>query len=326
MDKSCDAHIMRKIFSMFRQALLCFVAFVAAADIGAQNEPCQKVPLADPFILLYRGMYYAYGTHAADGIEVYTSKDLKSWGKSENLALHKNDSFGEKWFWAPEVYLVNGKFYMYYSADEHICVATSDSPFGPFRQTVRKPMLEEEKAIDNSLFIDDDEKAYLFFVRFNDGNNVWVAELENDLMTLKKETMHPCIHVSQSWEEVWPRVNEGPFVIKHNGVYYMTYSANSYESPFYGVGCATATHIMGDWHKYLDNPLLQNPDGLQGVGHSAIFRDKKKNLRIVFHAHHSASSIHPREMYIGSVRFSKLNGVERMFIEKDDFTPCLNIK
>ncbi len=326
MDSSCDADIMRKSIPMYRRVWICIVLLFTVAEVVAQNVPCQKVPLADPFILFYKGTYYAYGTHAADGIEVYTSKDLRSWDKSENLALNKNDSFGEKWFWAPEVYHVNGKFYMYYSADEHICVATSDSPLGPFRQTVQKPMLEEEKAIDNSLFIDDDGKAYLFFVRFNDGNNVWVAELENDLMTLKKETMRPCIHVSQSWEEVWPRVNEGPFVIKHNGVYYMTYSANSYESPFYGVGCATATNIMEDWTKYPDNPLLQNPDGLQGVGHSAIFRDKKKNLRIVFHAHHSASSIHPREMYIGSVSFSKLNGVERMFIEKDDFTPCLNIK
>lgn len=327
MDRSCDTNIMRKSIPMFRLTWICLVAFFVVTDIVAQNNvPCQKVRLADPFILLYNGMYYAYGTHAADGIEVYTSKDLRSWDKSKTLALHKNDSFGEKWFWAPEVYHVNGKFYMYYSADEHICVATSDSPLGPFRQMVQKPMLEEEKAIDNSLFVDDDGKAYLFFVRFNDGNNVWVAELENDLMTLKKETMHHCISVSQPWEEVWPRVNEGPFVIKHKGVYYMTYSANSYESPFYGVGCATATEITGDWTKYPDNPLLQNHDGLQGVGHSAIFRDKRKNLRIVFHAHHSVTSIHPREMYIGSISFRKLNGVERMYIEKDDFTPCLNVK
>ncbi len=57
--------------------------------------------------------------------------------------------------------------------------------------------------------MDDDGTPYLSFVRFNDGNNVWIAELEKDLITLKKETMRPCIHVSQAWEEVWPRVNEG---------------------------------------------------------------------------------------------------------------------
>eukprot|EP00975_Prorocentrum_lima_P013207 2804210-Prorocentrum_lima.AAC.1 len=83
--------------------------------------------------------------------------------------------------------------------------------------------------------MDDDGTPYLSFVRFNDGNNVWIAELEKDLITLKKETMRPCIHVSQAWEEVWPRVNEG---------------------------CATATDIMGEWAKYDENPLLQNPGGL----------------------------------------------------------------
>lgn len=75
---------------------------------------------------------------------------------------------------------------MYYSGDERICVAMSDSPLGPFRQVEKKPMLDE-KAIDHTLFIDDDGKAYLFFVRFNDGLNVWVAELEKDLVTLKEK-------------------------------------------------------------------------------------------------------------------------------------------
>ena len=148
------------------------------------------------------------------------------------MALQKKDVWADRWFWAPEVYEVNGKFYMYYSADEHICVATADSPAGPFTQSKKEPQIADEKCIDNSLFIDDDGTPYLFFDRFNDGLNIWVAELEKDLMTIKKETMHPCIHVSQAWEEVWPRVNEGPFVVKHNGIYYMTYSANSYESPF----------------------------------------------------------------------------------------------
>ena len=274
------------------------------------------VSLGDPFIMLYDNVYYAYGTGANDGIEVYTSDDLREWEKAPKLALHKDNSYGEKWFWAPEVYYVNGKFYMYYSAEEHICVAVADSPFGPFKQSVQKPMLEGEKTIDNSLFIDDDGKPYLFFDRFNDGLNIWVAELEDDLMTIKTETLHPCIHVSQEWEKVWPRVNEGAFVTKYNGIYYMTYSANSYESPFYGVGCATATDIMGEWTKYPDNPLLQKPGNLVGVGHSAMFRDKKGDLRIVFHAHHDEKNIHPRIMYIGRAGFEKVDGVDKLYIKE----------
>lgn len=283
------------------------------------------ISLGDPFIMLYEDQYYAYGTQAEDGIVVYTSDDLEVWEKAPALALHKDNSYGEKWFWAPEVYYVNGKFYMYYSAEEHMCVATSDSPLGPFVQDVQQPMLPREKTIDNTLFIDDDGTPYLFFDRFNDGLNIWVAELEDDLKTIRKETLHPCIHVSQEWEEVWPRVNEGAFVIKHNGTYYMTYSANSYESQFYGVGCATATDIMSEWTKYPDNPLLQKPGNLVGVGHSALFKDKNGDLRIVFHAHHDDKNIHPRKMHIGKVEFRQEEEVDRLYISHEYQTPKLRV-
>jgi beta-xylosidase len=283
------------------------------------------ISLGDPFIMLYEDQYYAYGTQAEDGIVVYTSDDLEVWEKAPALALHKDNSYGEKWFWAPEVYYVNGKFYMYYSAEEHMCVATSDSPLGPFVQDVQQPMLPGEKTIDNTLFIDDDGTPYLFFDRFNDGLNIWVAELEDDLKTIRKEMLHPCIHVSQEWEEVWPRVNEGAFVIKHNGTYYMTYSANSYESQFYGVGCATATDIMSEWTKYPDNPLLQKPGNLVGVGHSALFKDKNGDLRIVFHAHHDDKNIHPRKMHIGKVEFRQEEEVDRLYISHEYQTPKLRV-
>ena len=62
--------------------LIVFCSYTGVA--GAKNRSKTKtvtksVPLGDPFILLHDGTYYAYGTHAADGIEVYTSKDLRKW-------------------------------------------------------------------------------------------------------------------------------------------------------------------------------------------------------------------------------------------------------
>src|SRR5690554_6279206 len=309
-----------------KKLFLSSFIFLMSISIISQ-ESFKNVPLADPFILLYEGTYYAYGTGSPDGIEVITSNDLINWNRVDNgrngLALHKNDSYGEKWFWAPEVYFINGKFYMYYSAEEHMCVATSDSPLGPFVQDIKQPMLPGEKTIDNTLFIDEDGTPYLFFDRFNDGLNIWVAELEDDLKTIKKETLHPCIHVSQEWEEVWPMVNEGAFVIKQNGTYYMTYSANSYESQYYGIGCATATDIMGEWTKYSHNPLLQIPGNLYGVGHSSMFKDNDGNWRIVFHAHQSENEIHPRNMFISKVYFKKIGGENILQIDPNFITPVI---
>ena len=274
---------------------------------------------ADPFILLHDGIYYLYSTNAKDGYLVYTSTDLKAW-ESKGYCLKKEDVKGDKWFWAPEVYFVNEKFYMYYSADEHICVATSDSPLGPFVQEEKKPQIVDEKCIDNSLFIDDDGTPYLFFDRFNDGLNIWVAELEDDLKTVRTSTMTKCINVSQPWEEVMPRVNEGGFVIKRNGLYFMTYSANGYESPFYGIGVATATNVYGPWTKYDKNPVYQKVGNLVGIGHSAMFTDKEGKLRIVFHSHNSKTSVHPRVMHISTVDFKQENGETIMTISPDFHT------
>ncbi len=272
-------------------------------EVISTNEP---ILFGDPFIMLYDTTYYAYGTNAKDGIEVYISSNLTNWKKMPDLALSKENSWADRWFWAPEVYYIKekNKFFMYYSADEHICVATSDSPLGPFIQEEKQPMIADEKCIDSSLFIDEDGKPYLYFDRFNDGLNIWVAELEDDLKTIRKSTLTKCIHVSQTWEEVWPRVNEGAFVIKHKGTYYMTYSANSYESPFYGIGYATANSPMGPWTKYDKNPIFQKPDTLVGVGHSAMFKDREGQLRITFHAHNNKEKIHPRLMYITDVQFT----------------------
>jgi beta-xylosidase len=210
---------------------------------------------------------------------------------------------------------------MYYSGESHICVATSDHPLGPFRQQEQKPMIEDENTIDNSLFIDDDGKAYMFFDRFNDGLNIWVAELEENLTDIKLDTMKKCINVSQPWEEVLPRVNEGAFVIKRNGIYFMTYSGNGYTSPEYGIGVATATNVFGPWTKYEHNPIYQNVGDLVGIGHSAMFTDKEGKLRIVFHSHHSKTKVHPRIMHISTVHFKQEGDQEIMTIDPNYFTP-----
>ena len=256
----------------------------------------EEVPLADPFILCAQDRYYAYGTHSPDGIAVYTSDDLRNW-KAAGLALSKEDSYGEKNFWAPEVYRYKGKYYLFYTANEHICVATADHPLGPFRQTVKRPMLDE-KAIDNTLFVDADGTPYLFFVLLRGENAVWMAELERDLSRVKTETLRFCTHAEQAWELQMGKCNEGPFVLKHGGVYHLTYSANDFRCKGYGIGCATAKSLMGPWKKLPDNPILTRYGDRVGVGHHSFFTDRNGALRVVFHTHNSPEQVAPRTMHI----------------------------
>jgi len=279
-------------------SVLCCIVSTTAARAGQD-----MIPFADPFVLYDGGTYYMYGTCSDLGIGVVVSEDLDTWtvpdGREMWFALSRDDSYGNRWFWAPEVYRIGEKYLMYYSAEEHICAAFADSPLGPFVQKEKKPMLNE-KGIDNSLFIDDDGKAYIFWVRFNDGNEIWSAELGDDLCTIKQETMKFCIRMSQEWERFWPSVNEGPFVVKHNGTYYLTYSANSYESQDYAIGYAISRKIGKKWKKYKGNPVLRRPDGMYGVGHHAFFTDAKGNSRIAFHSHFNEERISPRVIRLSS--------------------------
>ena len=258
-----------------------------------------------------------------------TSDDLLTWrpraGRAAGqLALHKSDSFGERWFWAPEVYKIGNKFHMYYSADEHTCVAVADHPLGPFRQPEKKPLIPHEKTIDNTLFVDDDGKPYMFFDRFNDGLNVWSTELEDDCLHVKPETLRYCIRAYQPWERRDGRVNEGGFVLKYKGKYYLTYSGNGYTSHDYGIGVAVADSIGGLWRKSDRNPIFQKRGGLVGIGHHSFFRDKAGQLRIVFHAHDSAARVHPRRMYIGTAHFREEPGREPELVIDDGFiTPVV---
>lgn len=103
----------------------------------------------DPFLMKHEGTYYIYCTsendrkleaanafdtdkNGQDGFYVYQSNDLSHWEK-KGLCLSRQDAIGEKWFWAPEVSYYKGRFYMVYSAEEHLAVAVSDGPTGPFK-------------------------------------------------------------------------------------------------------------------------------------------------------------------------------------------------
>ena len=70
-----------------------------------------RLPIADPYVMLYNNKYYAYGTGGTtkgEGFACFSSDDLKNW-KREGQALSAADSYGKWGFWAPEVYYIESK-------------------------------------------------------------------------------------------------------------------------------------------------------------------------------------------------------------------------
>lgn len=271
---------------------------------------------ADPFVLKHDGAYYLYcsGGLGEKGIRVYRSTDLADWGQPVGFhngqALRSEDVWGDRNFWAPEVYFLDGKFYMFFAVQERLAVAESDSPIGPFVQKEMRPIESDLLKIDPHVFIDDDGTKYLYFVRFNRGNEIWVAKLNDDLRSIDESTMKLCINASQEWEnsrlepEPGHRINEAPFVIKHKGVYYLTYSANHTINPAYGVGYATSNHPTGPWKKYDGNPILTRVEGkINGPGHHSFIAAPSGRLYIVYHTHFDMTKMQPRKLAIDPCEF-----------------------
>lgn len=293
---------------------------------SAQSEELKPLSLADPYILEKDGVYYAYGTTGDTGIEVFSSNDLENW-KCLGWALRIENTSCPKWFWAPEVYHVNGRYLMYFSGNEKIRAAWSDSPTGPFNELYSGPLFPAEGNIDHHLYFDNG-KPYMFFVRFDRGNIIYSCELEDDCTTMKFNTLKFVARPEQEWEKLDAVVNEGPFIIKHNDTYYMTYSGNGYTCKDYALGVATSSSINGPWKKADYNPILRRPQQLVGVGHHSFFRDNKGNLRIVFHAHSTNTRVHPRDTYISNVSFEKnpAGGPDIIKIDTDNIIRCRLVK
>lgn len=323
---------LKKSVRLLTLLLLCACLKAPAQKTNAPLD--SSLYLADPTVFPCRGNYYLYGTvgsNADEGFIGYTSTDLKRWQRSkkapDGYVLRKGAAYGTKGFWAPQVFRYKNKFYMAYVADEQIAIAESNSPLGPFTQKNKVPLAAPVKQIDPFVFMDDDGKKYLYHVRLTGGNKIFVAELTDDLSTIKPETLKECITATEPWENTantnWP-VTEGPAVIKHNDLYYLFYTANDFRNPDYATGYATSTTPYGPWKKYSGNPIVSRKNiVINGTGHGDFIK-KGGQLFYVFHTHYSDSVVGPRRTAFVPVRFAKDGETDKVVVdEKGFFLPVI---
>lgn len=183
---------MKKILYFFLLFIMFFTSNVMAQTV--QNKANSfatftnplNVQFGDPYVLFTQGTYYMYGTGggASQGFAAYSSKDLVNW-KKEGQVYYANNKNGWsdptlKWdgaYWAPEVYEVHGKFYLFYSAqwkknplnemeNFRIGAAVADKPTGPFIDLNNQPVFDPGyPTIDANMFLDSDGKFYLYYSR-----------------------------------------------------------------------------------------------------------------------------------------------------------------
>lgn len=310
----------KQVLKLVTLLVFSFMSLTTAAQhkLAARDSISGELLLADPTVITVNGRYYMAGTQPGKplGFTIFESDDLLHWRVSDPAGspqlTPRDDVFGTKWFWAPQFVYTTDKTYLFYAANEQVACAVADSINGRYAAiTPDNPVPIDSSGgnIDPFLFRDTDGKYYLYHVRFDNGNYIWVGEYDLENGKIVENTLQPTFRVSQPWEHTLSfesvPVMEGPTVIKIDETYYLFYSCNHYMSKDYAVGYATAPTPTGPWTKNPDNPILSRDIiGEAGSGHGDIFYDRDGNIRYVFHTHNSGEQVHPRRARIVSLKLT----------------------
>ncbi len=230
--------------------------------------PALPGPNADPHIAVFNGTFYIYPTTdgfpgwGSTSFSAWSSKDLKNW-KNEGviLDLPRDLTWANARAWAPAIATKNGKYFFYFCADANIGVGVADRPEGPFKDALGKPLVTKGdyagQSIDPMTFVDDDGKAYLTWGQ----GHCYIVPLNEDMISFDK---------AQVKDITPPGYNEGPFLLKRKGIYYLMWSEFDTRDPRYSVAYGTSTSPLGPFTKAPENPILKQKGDVKGAGHHSV--------------------------------------------------------
>lgn len=292
----------RRISSAGRRQAACVLGAVVAAAAGpvsaaaaaavatppaaTYRNPIIDCPgAADPAVIRYQGVYYLYPTLDCKGYDVFVSTDLVHW---ERRPKCYTDARGG--VWAPDVFhhrRGDGRLYLYYTVDRPgggklVGVAVAEHPLGPFAD---RGVLAEN-AIDAHLFEDEDGALYLYYVDLKDGFKIVVSRMADPLTRQGQAAV--VIRPTEDWEKRHGRVTEGPWMLKHGGVYYLMYSGSGAMGPDYAIGYATAGSPLGPFSKFPANPIAARGNGVFGPGHHSVVAGPDGRLWMLYHQKNTA--------------------------------------
>ena len=172
---------------------LVFVFAITSFGIKGQNPIIQTKFTADPAPMVYHDTVFLYTGHDEDdafGFKMknwllYTSTDMVNWTDHGEVASLKNFKWvnTDNGAWATQCVMRNGKFYLYCPMPNGlgIGVLVADSPYGPFKDPIRKALIKDgPQDIDPTVLIDDKGQAYLYW-----GNpNLYYVKLNEDMISL----------------------------------------------------------------------------------------------------------------------------------------------
>lgn len=315
--------------------ILAIVALAGLSSAGATFASDESQPsygevidlpgafmAADPAVIEFEGVYYMYPTTTMVSVECWSSEDLEQWiyegvvwGPAEPGSWNRAN------VWAPDVFYYEDKFYMYYTAMDRIGVAVAESPTGPFEDVYDHPFIGLGRggslslAIDAHVFQDSDGSLYIYTTCYIPVSAIRVSKM-SDPLTLTGQWRILFAPGIVNWESI---ICEGPWMVVHQDVYYLMYSANIAKSSLYGLGYATSYSPMGPFAKYESNPILDVDwaNEFYGPGHNSVVRGPDGNFWTFYHTKNEPATGWDRQVRKNRIDFDS-EGQLYIVLDDDD--------
>ena len=251
---------------MIKKSTAIAAVMLLATSAKAQNPFVQTWCTSDPAPMVHNGTMYVYTGHDEDGADffwmqewrVYSTQDMVNWQDHGSPLALESFSWADDRAWASQTIERDGKFYWYICAHSKISggmaigVAVGDSPTGPFRDALGKPLFENGSwdHIDPTVFIDDDDQAWLMW-----GNpQVYYLKLNRDMISYEGELGKlpmteeafggPMMKEREKGKTYKDSYVEGPWLTKRNGTYQLLYAAGGVPEH---ISYSTAPSPLGPW-------------------------------------------------------------------------------
>ncbi|MEI9946124.1 MAG: arabinan endo-1,5-alpha-L-arabinosidase [Chitinophagaceae bacterium] len=281
--------------------------------------PTRETGAHDPVMIKQKDTYYLFIT--GNGIQQYSSKDMKNWRKEKQVFDKTPDwvtkalpNFRGGSMWAPDISFHNGKYYLYYAVSAFgkntSCIglvvnktldsASADYKWEDMGKVIQSvPGRDLWNAIDANLIMDENDIPWLAFGSFWEGMKL--VKLNNDLASVAQP---------EQWFTIAKRPRnfgtpdssagnaaiEGPFIFKKDKYYYLFVSWDYCcrgERSDYKVVVGRSEKVMGP---YLDKngvSLAENGGTLVvqgdnkewfGAGHNSAYTFDGKDY-IIYHGY-----------------------------------------
>lgn len=296
------------------------IAGALAGIVRADNPIVQNIYTADPAPMIYNDRVYLFTGHDEDGASyfdmrnwhLFSTNDMANWlhhGEVMNLSVF---SWADQNAWAGQVVQRNNKFYFYIPIRRRggsmaIGVAVSDSITGPYRDALGKPLVENAE-IDPTVFIDDNGQAYLYW-----GNpNLWYIKLNQDMISYsgglsKVELTTAGFGPRPSPSAARPAAyEEGPWLFKRNGLYYMLYAANCCSED---LRYSTGPSATGPWTY---RGLLMATEGRSFTNHPGYIEYKGQPYFFYHNGALDGGSGYARSVAVESFKFNSDGTIPQM--------------